>query len=71
MIEILKNHGRNRISDLAYEKFEQHPVTFGDGEKVFTKTEDVFSAQRLDYILQVEKNNSVHKIKPNLESLQV
>ena len=31
MIEVLKNQGRNHIRDLAFEKFEGHPVTFGDG----------------------------------------
>jgi len=66
MLEILKNQGRNRIRDLAYEKFEGHPITFGDGEKVFTKAEDVFSAQRLDYILQVELNDAKHRLKANL-----
>lgn len=71
MIEILKNHGRNKVRDLAYEKFEGHPVTFGDGEKVFTKSEDVFSAQRLDYILQVELADAQHSIKPKTESCQV
>lgn len=71
MVEILKNQGKNNVKDLAYERFEGHPVTFGDGEKVFTKTEDVFSAQRLDYILQIEKRSSIHKIKPKVDSCQV
>ncbi len=71
MTEILKNHGKNSIHDLAYDRYSEHPVTFGDGEKVFTKAEDVFSAQRLDYILQIKKRSSIHRLVPKTESCQV
>ena len=31
MKEILKNKGKNTIKDLAFERYESHPVTFGNG----------------------------------------
>lgn len=38
---------------------------------MFTKPEDVFSAQRLDYILEIQRAGAVHKLRSNVDSCQV
>lgn len=37
----------------GYEKYEKHPVTFGDGDHILTDRLESLSKQSLDFIFQL------------------
>ena len=42
-----------KVEDILLQKYESHPVTFGEHDKVLTAESDWGSKQRLDYILHL------------------
>ena len=47
------------VEDCLFENYGEHPVTFGDSDKILTHPVDSDSKQRLDYImhLKIAENN--------------
>lgn len=55
-MKILKDSGFN-ASNCGFEKYKNHPVTFGDGDTVLTDRLESLSKQSLDFIFYIERNN--------------
>jgi endonuclease/exonuclease/phosphatase family metal-dependent hydrolase len=83
MVHILSNGRRDTIIDHVFERYEMHPVTYGDseldldtsrtvpGETVLTLDEDLLTHQCLDYIFEIIPASTLEKRKSlNLSNSQ-
>lgn len=52
----------------GYEKYEKHPVTFGDGDHILTDRLESLSKQSLDFIFQLELYQRISLTNPELNS---
>lgn len=64
MKRILEKKGTNRVIDHLFDNHSDHPATYGHEEVVFTSPDDINSGQRLDYILQIIRQEELTKLHP-------
>lgn len=57
-----------KATNCVFEKYQRHPVTFGDGDTVLTDRLESLSKQSLDFIFELEVPSEVLTVSTEMES---